>query len=116
MYWRWVKAHVCIWKPHPCGPFIAIITGFHVSADGTFCTACHLVPEILDDCPVKMICGFFHKCWRYMDTYRMGLNAKQAEYAVKKYKSHHHCGPTMMVCRHMGDMGLGTAEFAYQIW
>ena len=45
-------------------------TGFHIAADGTFPTAKRLVPEILDDCPVKTICAFFRKSWRYMDTYR----------------------------------------------
>ena len=52
------------------GRLIATITGYHVSADGTFLTAHHLVPEILNNCPIKIICGFFHKCWRYMDAYR----------------------------------------------
>ena len=75
MYWGWVKAHACTWKCHHLilvtdGHLIAAITGFCVSVDGTFCTACHLVPELLDDCPVKTVCGFFHKCWRYMDAYR----------------------------------------------
>ncbi|KAI0732979.1 hypothetical protein C8Q72DRAFT_792974 [Fomitopsis betulina] len=42
---------------------------------------------ILDDCPVKTIRAFFRKAWRYMDAYRKGLNAKQAEFAVKKYRS-----------------------------
>ena len=29
--------------------------------------------------------------------YRKGLNARQAEYAVKKYKSHQHCSPVVMM-------------------
>ena len=29
--------------------------------------------------------------------HRKGLNAKQAEFAVKKYKSHRCCGPSMMM-------------------
>ena len=75
IYWGWVKAHMCTWKHHHLilvtyGHLIAMITGFHVSADGTFCTACCLVPELLNDCLVKTVCGFFHKCWRYMDAYR----------------------------------------------
>jgi len=28
---------------------------------------------------------------------RKGLNARQAEFAVKKYKSHRRCGPTLMM-------------------
>jgi len=47
-----------------------ITTGFRIASDGTFPTAKRLVPEILDDCPVKTICAFFHKSWRYMDAYR----------------------------------------------
>jgi hypothetical protein len=52
------------------GRIVAVITGYCVSADGTFLTARRLVPEILDDCPIKTIRGFFRKCWRYMDAYR----------------------------------------------
>ena len=32
--------------------------------------------------------AFARKSYRYMDAYRNGLNVKQAEYAVKKYKRH----------------------------
>lgn len=45
-------------------------TGFRIAADGSFPTAKRLVPEILDDCPVKTIRAFFRKSWRYMDAYR----------------------------------------------
>ncbi|KAK0472307.1 hypothetical protein EDD18DRAFT_1232106 [Armillaria luteobubalina] len=33
---------------------------------------------------------YFQHCYRYMDAYgpRLNLNVRQAEYAVKKYKSH----------------------------
>ena len=31
---------------------------------------------------------FARKSFRYMDTYRKGLSANAAEYAVKKYRSH----------------------------
>ncbi|KIM64706.1 hypothetical protein SCLCIDRAFT_114552 [Scleroderma citrinum Foug A] len=79
MYWEWVKACFC------------------TATDGTFQTARHLVPEILDACPIKTICAFFRKSWRYMDAYRKGLNAHQAEYAIKKYKSHHRCSPAVMM-------------------
>ena len=30
----------------------------------------------------------YTKCCRYIDAYRVGLSATQAEFAVKKYKSH----------------------------
>ncbi|KAI6139124.1 hypothetical protein BKA82DRAFT_4020429 [Pisolithus tinctorius] len=70
---------------------------FCTASDSTFLTTKHLVPQILDDCPAKMICASFHKTWHYMDAYRKGLNAHQAEFAVKKYKSHRHCGQTFMM-------------------
>lgn len=44
--------------------------GYRVAADGTFPTAKRLVPQILDDCPVKTIRAFYRKAWRYMDAYR----------------------------------------------
>jgi len=102
----------------PCNVSLISCTlnaGFHIVADGTFPTAKRLVLEILDDCPVKTICAFFHKSWRYMDAYgryrtslidhhsfashvnRNGLNTRQAEFAVKKYKSNRRCGPMVMM-------------------
>ena len=32
-----------------------------------------------------------------LTVYRKGLNACQAEFAVKKYKSHRRCSPTLMM-------------------
>ncbi|KAG2744647.1 hypothetical protein P692DRAFT_20850118 [Suillus brevipes Sb2] len=64
---------------------------------GTFPTARRLVPKILDACPTKVIRVFYWKIWRYMDTHRKGLNAKQAEYAVKKYCSHCKVGAGIMM-------------------
>ncbi|KIO02026.1 hypothetical protein M404DRAFT_16178 [Pisolithus tinctorius Marx 270] len=81
MYWGWMKVHEC----------------FCTASDGTFLTTKCLVPQILDDCPVKTIHAFFRKTWHYMDAYRKGLNACQAEFAVKKYKSHGHCGPMLIM-------------------
>jgi hypothetical protein len=86
-------------------------------ADGTFPTGKRLVPELLDACPVNTIRAFFRKSWRYMDAYRFvfthysrsnfmvslnsvhskGLDAKQAEFAVKKYRSHRRVGPAVMM-------------------
>ncbi|KZT23214.1 hypothetical protein NEOLEDRAFT_1069814, partial [Neolentinus lepideus HHB14362 ss-1] len=79
MYWGWMKARL------------------RVAADGTFPTAKRLVPEILDSCPTNTIRAFFRKAWRYMDAYRRGLNAKQAEFAVKKYHSHRRIGVNIMM-------------------
>ncbi|KIJ46611.1 hypothetical protein M422DRAFT_164849 [Sphaerobolus stellatus SS14] len=79
MYWGWTK------------------TRLRVAADGTFPTAKRLVPDILDSCPTKTIRAFFRKTWRYMDAYRKGLNAKEAEYAIKKYRSHRAIGRNVMM-------------------
>ncbi|KAG2336429.1 hypothetical protein BDR05DRAFT_1063645 [Suillus weaverae] len=62
------------------------------AAGDTQTTARRLVPEILGACPTKVIRAFYRKTWRYMDAYRKGLDAKQAEYAVKKYHSHRKVG------------------------
>jgi len=85
-----------------------------IACDGTFLTAKHLMPKMLDSCPTKTICTFFHKAWWYMDAYHQfvscqwydlntdvwfskGLNEKQAKFSVKKYHSHHRCGPSIMM-------------------
>ncbi|KIJ25046.1 hypothetical protein M422DRAFT_274055 [Sphaerobolus stellatus SS14] len=80
-----------------------VLKGLRAAADGTFPTAKRLVPEILDSCPVKTIHAFFKKTWRCMDAYRKGLNAKQAEFAVKKFRSHRAVGRGVM-------MSLGIME------
>jgi len=50
-----------------------VILGLRAASDGTLPTAKRLVPEILDNCPVKTIRAFFRKSWRYMDAYRCVL-------------------------------------------
>jgi len=47
-----------------------------------------IVPKALDSISIKQIRAYARKSYRYMDAYRKGLNAKQTEYAVKKYKRH----------------------------
>src|ERR1043166_2354973 len=47
-----------------------------------------VVPIALDHVSLLEIRAFARKSFRYMDAYRKGLNVKQAEYAVKKYKRH----------------------------
>jgi len=47
-----------------------------------------IVPEALDSVSVKQIRKYARRSFRYMYAYRKGLNAKQAEYAVRKYKCH----------------------------
>ncbi|KIJ40068.1 hypothetical protein M422DRAFT_257136 [Sphaerobolus stellatus SS14] len=61
---------------------------FRASCNGSFPHAKKLLPECLDSCTTETIRHFFRKCWRYMSAYRNGLSGKQAEFAVKKYKSH----------------------------
>ncbi|OAX34896.1 hypothetical protein K503DRAFT_697887, partial [Rhizopogon vinicolor AM-OR11-026] len=62
---------------------------FRNASDGTtFTTAKTLVPECLDLCDTLAIRQFFRKSWRYMDGYSKGLDARQAAFAVKKYKFH----------------------------
>ena len=46
------------------------------------------VPLALDSASLNSIRKFERKSARYMDCYRKGLNMKQVEYAVKRYKSH----------------------------
>jgi hypothetical protein len=47
-----------------------------------------IVPEALDSVSLKQIRKYARKSFRYMDAYRKGMNVKQAEYAVRKYKRH----------------------------
>jgi hypothetical protein len=47
-----------------------------------------VVPIALNQVSLLEIRAFARKSYRYMDAYRNGLNVKQAEYAVKKYKRH----------------------------
>ncbi|KAG8725837.1 hypothetical protein FRC11_001376, partial [Ceratobasidium sp. 423] len=61
---------------------------FRKKADGKLQTARKLVPQCLDSCNITTIRHFWRKSWRYMDAYMKGLTGKQAEFAVKKYKSH----------------------------
>ncbi|KAH6879968.1 hypothetical protein BKA70DRAFT_1127028 [Coprinopsis sp. MPI-PUGE-AT-0042] len=79
MYWGWLKIR------------------YRALADGSWATAKRLVPELLDECSTKTIRAFFRKAWRYMDAYGRYLNAKQAEFAVKKYSSHRRVGARIMM-------------------
>ena len=59
MYWGWVKARESWEFSHTLSGTDAVITGFRLVADGTFPTVKRLVPEILNDCPVRTIREFF---------------------------------------------------------
>ena len=54
------------------------------------------VPLALDSVSLNSICKFARKSFQYMECYRKGLNVKQAEYAVKKYKSHRKIPDTIL--------------------
>ena len=45
--------------------------------------------------------SFFRKTWRDMDAYRKGLNAREAAFAVKKYKSHRRVGTQCEICHEL---------------
>ena len=46
------------------------------------------VPNAFDSIPLKQIRKYAMRASRFMDCYRKGLTVLQAEYIVKKYKSH----------------------------
>ncbi|KAF9456765.1 hypothetical protein BDZ94DRAFT_1274889 [Collybia nuda] len=71
--------------------------GYGCLGDSTFKMARQLVPELLDACEVKTICAFYRKAWHYTDAYDWGLNACQAEFAVRKYRSHQRIGASIMM-------------------
>ncbi|PKK64588.1 hypothetical protein RhiirC2_787281 [Rhizophagus irregularis] len=47
-----------------------------------------VVPIALNQVPLSQIRAFARKSYRYIDAYQKGLDVKQAEYAVKRYKRH----------------------------
>jgi hypothetical protein len=53
-----------------------------------------------------MIRRFFQKSWRYLDAYEKGLDAKQAIYANKKYKSHCKVGLPRDIINSMGESNI----------
>ncbi|OBZ66756.1 hypothetical protein A0H81_13220 [Grifola frondosa] len=89
------RGHICLFLPKfhcELNP-IEMLWGYgkyryRLAANGKFATARELVPQCLDMADTLTIRRFFRKTWRYMDAYRKGLDARQAAFAVKKYKSH----------------------------
>ena len=56
-----------------------------------------------------LITGLFLTSVLYLTTdfsFSKGLNAKQAEFAVKKYRSHRRCGPSVMMSLGLFDNPL----------
>jgi hypothetical protein len=43
----------------------------------------------LDACPPEVIRKFINRSWRFTSAYRLGLTGWAADWAVKKYRSHH---------------------------
>ncbi|EUC67676.1 DDE family endonuclease [Rhizoctonia solani AG-3 Rhs1AP] len=70
---------------------------FREQSDGSITTARKLVPECLNAASITTIRHFWRKSWRYMDAYMNGLTGKQAEFAVKKFKSHRRVGKRVMM-------------------
>jgi len=62
---------------------------FRKHSNGNFQKGKALLQEALDACPLVTIQRFFRRVQRYMSVYKLGATGISAEYAVKKYKSHH---------------------------
>nr|GAT46270.1 predicted protein [Mycena chlorophos] len=69
-YWGWVKRY------------------FRERTNGNSSHARKLLDEALDACPLPTIRRFFRRARRYLSVYELGATGINAEYAVKKYKSH----------------------------
>ncbi|KIJ29985.1 hypothetical protein M422DRAFT_268549 [Sphaerobolus stellatus SS14] len=89
------KGHICLFLPkfHCELDPIEMYWGwtrhqYRTVSDQKFSTAKAIIPQILNFVDVKLIQKFFRKTWRYIDAYEKGLDAHQAAFAVKVYKSH----------------------------
>jgi hypothetical protein len=89
------RGHKVIFYPkfHPELNFIEMYWGAskkysRKNCDYTWTGLQRVVPIALNQVPLSQIRAFARKSYRYMDAYRKGLDAKQAEYAVKRYKRH----------------------------
>ncbi|OAX34236.1 hypothetical protein K503DRAFT_699074, partial [Rhizopogon vinicolor AM-OR11-026] len=50
----------------------------------------------LDACPLDVLRHFINRSWRFMSTYRKGLNGEAAVWAVRKQKQHCSVSQTAM--------------------
>ena len=62
------------------------------------------VPEALDSVPLIFMRRAYTKWCRYIYGYRIGLNARQLEFATKKYKSHRSITPAYMEDKELWDI------------
>jgi len=54
----------------------------------TFAAAKKAACDVLDSCPVDVICQFINHSYWFISAYRLGLTGKAAEWAVCKQKQH----------------------------
>ena len=69
-YWGWCKFH------------------YREVSKPNFAAAKQAAAEILDFCPVKVICHFINRSFRFMSAYCLGLSGKAMEWAVRKQRQH----------------------------
>ncbi|KIO12001.1 hypothetical protein M404DRAFT_125666 [Pisolithus tinctorius Marx 270] len=70
MYWGWCKYR------------------YRQATKVNFAAAKEAVLDVLDSCPLEVICRFINRSYRFMSAYRLGLSGRAAEWAVHKQKQH----------------------------
>ena len=96
-------------KYHPIFNFIEMYWGYSKRKVRTDCDyewkyLLVLVPEALDSVPLLFMRRAYTKCCRYIDGYQIGLNARQVEFATKKYTSHHSIPPAYMEDKELWEL------------
>ncbi|KIK24654.1 hypothetical protein PISMIDRAFT_29102 [Pisolithus microcarpus 441] len=74
-YWGWCK-------------YTSVLYHYREALKPSFASAKQAAHEILDSCPVEVLCRFINRSFRFMSAYRLGLTGKAAEWAVRKQKQH----------------------------
>ena len=62
------------------------------------------MPEALDSVPVLFMRRAYTKCCRYIDGYRIGVDAQQVEFATKKNTSHRRIPPACMEDKELWEL------------